>query len=332
MKRKSAGEAGLRIPRRTAVLTGLGALLVVLAALVVVARPRGLRRLHLGSRDPLPATVTVEIAELRREPLAEGALVAKLLRGTRVIVVADRGRWLQVRAGTAGDGFLPAESVETDAERESREKRGAKILSFPPVFGVVAEDTDVLLAAFPLAPRAGRLRKGRAIAIHAVDHAYYAFRHPEGGIAFVNSADVDLVPPDPRRPAIAPEQGRGAGDVLVKDLSATEASPAEATPREPGGIGGTSEEVIEAPVLLSKVDPHYPEAARRAGVEGTVVLDAIVGADGRVTDVAVLRGLPLGVSEAAVEAVRRWQYRPARGRAGPVASHKTVRVVFTLSG
>ena len=70
--------------------------------------------------------------------------------------------------------------------------------------------------------------------------------------------------------------------------------------------------------------------ARKSGVEGTVVLDAQIGANGRVEDVQVLRGLPLGLSEAAAEAVRRWQYRPARGRTGPVPSHKTVRIVFTL--
>ena len=84
-------------------------------------------------------------------------------------------------------------------------------------------------------------------------------------------------------------------------------------------------------MLLSKVDPVYPDPARRSGVEGTVVLDATIGADGRVTDVAVVRGLPLGVSEAAANAVRHWLYRAARGRFGPVPSHKTIRIVFELN-
>jgi hypothetical protein len=46
--------------------------------------------------------------------------------------------------------------------------------------------------------------------------------------------------------------------------------------------------------------------------------------------VAVEQGLPLGVSEAAVSAVRHWKYEPAMGRNGPVASHKAVRIVFSL--
>jgi TonB family protein len=65
-------------------------------------------------------------------------------------------------------------------------------------------------------------------------------------------------------------------------------------------------------------------------VEGTVVLDAEINQSGQVSRVTVERGLPLGVSEAAVAAVERWKYRPARGRTGPVPSHKTIRILFTL--
>jgi protein TonB len=80
------------------------------------------------------------------------------------------------------------------------------------------------------------------------------------------------------------------------------------------------------------VDPAYPASARSAGVEGTVVLDAEISETGEVTSVTVVRGLPMGVSESAVAAVQRWRYRPARGRMGPVSSHKTVRIQFTLGG
>ena len=55
-----------------------------------------------------------------------------------------------------------------------------------------------------------------------------------------------------------------------------------------------------------------------------------IDASGRVTDVEVLRGLPMGLSDAAVDAVRRWTWKPARSPAGPVASRRTVRIRFTL--
>jgi TonB family protein len=55
-----------------------------------------------------------------------------------------------------------------------------------------------------------------------------------------------------------------------------------------------------------------------------------IAPDGSVSSVEVVRGLPFGISEAAADAVRRWKYRPARGKDGPVVSRKTVRILFTL--
>ena len=299
------------------------AFVAALVLLVVVARPR-----RVTSAPPAamasPGSVTAEGVQLRTEASPTASALTTLPRGERVTVTAERGRWLEVRTSAGQAGFLPAETVETDEDRQTRERRARRILAFPPVFGVVAEDTDILLAPFPLAARAGRLRRGSAVSIHAVDHAYYAFRIAGGGVAFINSADVDLVPPDPRGPAIVPEKVRAPEDIEVTNAVPAQTPSAEETDEE-AGTG-------EPPVLLSKVDPRYPEGARRAGVEGTVILDVTVDAGGDVTDVAVLQGLPLGVSEAAVEAVRQWKYRPAQGPNGPVASHKTLRIVFALNG
>jgi len=279
-------------------------------------------------------TVTTESAELRKDGSERSALVATLSRGARVRVLADTGPWLSVQTDR-GNGYLSAESVERDSDRQARQRRSTKILSFAPVFGVVAEDAPVRLAPFPLAPRAGRLARGSTISIHAVDHDYYAFQTAGGELAFVQSDSVDLVPPDPRKPAIAAAPGKELKDLTINDVAVSSAPPppledGAPAPPEAAEPPETSDEALEPAVLLSKVDPVYPESARRAGVDGTVVLDAFIGRSGRVEEVQVLRGLPLGLSDSAVEAVRHWQYRPARGRSGPVASHKTVRIVFTL--
>jgi TonB family protein len=285
--------------------------------------------------------VTVNVAELKSEPSGHGAAAGALPRGTRVSIVADRGQWLQIQSGK-GEGsptaYISAQAVETDAEREGRDQRAKRILSFTPVPGLVAEDTDVLLGAFPSAPRAGRLRRGTAIPVYAVDHDFYAVRAEDGGVAFIHSADVDLVPPDPRLPAIVPAAGKMIKDVAINDLAQAapqegSAPPGPASPA-PGSSWEGEKPVLEEPIepagLISKIDPAYPEAARRAGVEGTVVLDAEISETGQVVSVTVERGLPMGVSEAAVAAVQHWRYRPARGRMGPVSSHKTVRIQFTL--
>ena len=305
---------------------------MALLAFVVVSRPRR-AGLPPPGRPTSAATVTADSADVHATASGSSAVVEKLGHAARVTVLSDRGAWLQVRTAADRTGFVSAEAVETDSERAARDKRTREILGFAPVYGVVAEDTDALLAPFPLAPRAGRLRRGSAISIHAVDHDYYAFKDARGGLAFVRSADVDLIPPDPRRPAIVPETARSLKDVRVADAPRREGAPGlDEEPLEPGPMEPSAPraEELEPPALLSKVDPVYPESARRAGVEGTVVLEAGISETGRVTDVQVMRGLPMGLSEAAEEAVRRWQYRPARGRTGPIPSRKTVRIVFTL--
>jgi protein TonB len=299
--------------------------------MIIVARPR---RASVRAVPDEPGTVTTESAELRKEASERSALVTTLSRGARVRVLADAGSWLSVKSDR-GDGYVAVESVERDSDRQARQRRSSKILAFAPVFGVVAEDAPVRLAPFPLAPRAGRLARGSTISIHAVDHDYYAFETAGGELAFVQSDSVDLVPPDPRKPVIAPAPGKELKDLTINDVAVSSAPLApleDGAPAPPDAVEPpeTSDEALEPAVLLSKVNPVYPEAARRAGVDGTVVLDAFVGRSGRVEEVQVLRGLPLGLSDSAVEAVRHWQYRPARGQSGPVASHKTIRIVFTL--
>lgn len=300
-----------------------------------MARPRRTRPSRPAASDS-SGTVTTEIADLRREPSATGSLAGAIPKGTRLTIVSDRGRWLEVRTGKGESGFVPAESMETDTERQAREERAKKILSFSPVSGVVAEETDLLLAPFPSAPRAGRLRRGATVPIYGVDHDYYAVRADDGAVAFIHSSDVDLVPPDPRRPAIVAESGRTIKDVTVKDLAPEPPEPpppgvpAQSSPSSWEGEAPVAEEPLEPAILVSKQDPEYPEGARRAGVEGTVILDASISETGQVTEIAVERGLPLGLSESAVAAVRHWKYRPARGRSGPVASHKKIRIAFSL--
>ena len=63
------------------------------------------------------------------------------------------------------------------------------------------------------------------------------------------------------------------------------------------------------PRITHQVAPDYPEAARRAGVQGTVLLDAVVSVEGAVTQLNVING-PEALSPAAIDAVRWWRYQP----------------------
>jgi protein TonB len=79
--------------------------------------------------------------------------------------------------------------------------------------------------------------------------------------------------------------------------------------------------------------PRYPELARKAGVQGTVILLIVIDRDGRVGEIEVLRAPDprFGFDLAAVEAVKQWRYRPALLGGRPVAVQASVTIEFTLS-
>ena len=98
-----------------------------------------------------------------------------------------------------------------------------------------------------------------------------------------------------------------------------------------GVIGGQGkdplpvDQVANPPLLLSRVMPDYPQQARRRGVEGLVLLEAILDLDGRIEDdVKVLQSIP-SLDRAAVDALRRWRFRPARDR-----ENQPVRVILEV--
>jgi len=86
---------------------------------------------------------------------------------------------------------------------------------------------------------------------------------------------------------------------------------------------------MTAPVKIADVAPIYPVIARNAHIQGVVILEAVLTAQGGVESVRVLRSIPL-LDQAAVDAVRQWRYTPTllNGQAVPVVM--TVTVNFTL--
>jgi TonB family protein len=81
--------------------------------------------------------------------------------------------------------------------------------------------------------------------------------------------------------------------------------------------------------VVSRVDPIYPEDARRQGIEGTVKLHAIVGTDGSVQGIEGITGPPLLVP-AALGAVRQWRYQPTLLGAQPIETGQDITIVFRL--
>jgi TonB family protein len=78
------------------------------------------------------------------------------------------------------------------------------------------------------------------------------------------------------------------------------------------------------------VPPEYSEVARKAGVEGVVVLYAEVDTSGQALNVRVIRNLGYGLDERAIEAVTKWRFRPALKDGKPVQVGSTFEVFFRL--
>jgi TonB family protein len=87
---------------------------------------------------------------------------------------------------------------------------------------------------------------------------------------------------------------------------------------------------ISPPVVLYKVDPTYTEEARRARYSGTVVLQLIVDPGGFPRDFKVVRSLGMGLDDKAIEAVRKWKFRPGHKNGQAVAAQATIEVNFRL--
>ena len=104
-------------------------------------------------------------------------------------------------------------------------------------------------------------------------------------------------------------------------------------PGEGGGVGGGVYRVgggVTAPTLLVKVEPEYSEEARKAKYQGTVVLYVQVDASGKAVNMRVLHSLGLGLDEKAMEAVRKWKFKPGLKDGKAVTVEAQIEVNFRL--
>lgn len=97
-------------------------------------------------------------------------------------------------------------------------------------------------------------------------------------------------------------------------------------PPQPIQVGGA----IRQPQRVRHVQPVYPPVAQSARIQGIVIIEATIGADGQVTNARVLRSVPL-LDQAALDAVRQWEYMPTLLNGVSVPVIMTVTVTFSLS-
>jgi periplasmic protein TonB len=115
--------------------------------------------------------------------------------------------------------------------------------------------------------------------------------------------------------------------VIVGDVDATAIVAPPPAPKvpDPVRVGGA----VREPQKIRHVSPVYPAIAQAARVQGVVVIEATIGADGRLINARLLRSIPL-LDQAALEAVRQWEFTPTLLNGVPVPVIMTVTVNFTL--
>ena len=97
-------------------------------------------------------------------------------------------------------------------------------------------------------------------------------------------------------------------------------------PEGPVQVGGD----VKPPEKIFAPQPVYTELARKGRVQGVVIVQAIIDRQGNVTNIKVLRGLPMGLEEAAIQAIRRWKFKPATLNGRPVTVYYNLTVNFKL--
>ena len=128
-----------------------------------------------------------------------------------------------------------------------------------------------------------------------------------------------------------PGSGGGIGDGNSGGVGPAKGPGAGPGPEGYGGFGvHASTGATVSPVLIYKVEPEFSEQARKAKQQGVVILYGEVDTSGFLRNVRVVRGLGLGLDEKAIEAVRRWRFRPGYRDGRPVVAAATIEVNFHL--
>jgi TonB family protein len=122
---------------------------------------------------------------------------------------------------------------------------------------------------------------------------------------------------------MGPGSGRGVGPGSGYNMGGGD-------PRLGGGSGGPATSVDQQPILLNNPVPRYTEEARKNKIQGTVTARVLIGADGSVKQVRIVRGLPDGLDEQAIQAAYQLRFRAAMKHGQPVAFWKNVVIEFNL--
>jgi len=273
--------------------------------------------------------------EVQVKSAPDGTASGKLRFGQEIRGGEEVRGWVRFRHEKE-DGYVPRNAVESEQEREVRQKETSDILKLPPQAAVVTRDTVMSWGPSFHAPSLGTLRRGTRVKIYAAEGESYAIElaepgreqryvayapmsalewepseAPSGGEGPTRSVEVEMVENEPNE-----KMGGNEGAAPVVPLRGAGAET---------GIDRTGNHPAEA---IAKINPVYPAAARRAKVGGTVRLRLYISSAGSIERVEVVEAARDDLTAAAVTAVQAWKYRPAESNGRTVSETKVVDVRF----
>ena len=199
-----------------------------------------------------------------------------------------------LRRTTAWDNGQPVKPVDQAETSPLREAFSREVLGLSPAAA---------------AQQAGAASNGEPLLAVASDREVLAYvRLKPGGVGYVSAS--------------APTQGL---KVLAFGRSG-DAAAASGGQQEAIRVGGA----VPMPAKVFTVAPIYPALAKTARTEGVVELELVVGANGSVESVSVIKGIPL-ITDAAIQAVRQWKYAPTVVNGTAVPVKMTTKVTFSLN-
>jgi TonB family protein len=325
-----------RHSRGLLVVVALAVIFFALLALIVLKTDN---RVRVEDKATETLTVLPVRIRIRTEPNARAPVVATATNGERVTLIEDRGAWVRVQTADELAGWAERANLERTSEQQRRIKRHEAIRNLPSLKGEVAESANLYAGPGIFYPLVGNLRRGTEVTIYTRDHDFYAVQRGTG-IAY---ADVDAI--DISSSGTHQMEVPSSSAAIPTDTAATtppiadtavEAPPIPEPEPQPEPIerttgvysavppGGTQ------PEELDRAIPRYPMTARRAGIQGPVVIRGIVRRDGTIDNLEIIKDLPYGLGDEARRAVSRWRFRPATYRGEPIDVYYTVTVNFRL--
>jgi protein TonB len=215
---------------------------------------------------------------------------------------------------------------------------GAQLWNVPPVQEPPVNTVFLLLGPLPIPPGGGQTEVRKEVKKEIA--AQPPLTRPP-----IHQPDPETIP---TRPAAEDPARQSPSDAKADP----NASPGPSIPGDgpgppgdgpgPPGPAGPGGPVDDAPISVNgsvvkpqlipetQVQPRYTEIARKARLQGMVVLEAIIDERGNVVNVRLLRGLPMGLSEEAMAAVSQWKFKPATLAGRPVKVFFSLRVDFMV--